>query len=151
MATLSALEELDRCKYLFLSGISEPEENSLRIVVQEGLCAGAAETLNIGSFSIENVLPIDVTSNSRTFILFWPNYISYAVRNESYCAWDKEETWKGSGFRIYTKSKFLTFVENATFASEDYPGPFRHYSVLCANHLIDIASQNPPIIQIINS
>lgn len=151
MATMSALEELDRCKYLFLAGVSEPEENSLRLLVQEGLRAGEPETWHIGSGSIHGIVPIDVTADSRTFELYWPSYISYTVRNESFCMWDKEEAWEGSSFRIYTRSKFLDFVANATFATSVYPGPFRHYSVLCADHIIDIASQEPPQAHVVRA
>ena len=148
---MSLLEEIDRCDYLFLASITEPEENSLRLVVQEGLRAGPPETWQIGSGSIEGVTPIDVTADSRTFELYWPSYISYAVRNESFCSWDKEEIWEGTAVRTYTRSKFLDFVENGTFASADYPGPFRHFAILCANHIIDIASQDSPRVQEISA
>ena len=98
MSAVSLLEQIDQCDYLFLDSISEPEENSLRLIIQEGLRSGPPETWKIGSFSIDGVTPIGVTSDSRTFELCWPTYISYAVRNESFCSWDKEETWEGSGF-----------------------------------------------------
>ena len=151
MTAVSLLEQIDQCDYLFLASISEPEENSLRLILQEGLRSGPPETWEIGSGSIEGVTPIEVTSDSRTFEFYWPSYISYAVRNESFCSWDKEETWEGSGFRTYTRSKFLDFVGNGTFATNEYPGPFRHYAILCANHIVDIASQEAPRVQEISA
>ena len=151
MATISALEELDACEYLFFAGISEPEENSLHLLVQEGLRAGEPQTVQVGSGSIEGVVPIDVTARSRTFELYWPLYISYAIRNESYCTWDKEEEWVGSGFRVYNRSKFLDFVANSTFASTEYPGPFQHYEVLCANHIIDVVAQEAPNVRVVGA
>ena len=149
MAAKTALEELEACEYLFFAGLSEPEENSLRLLVQEGLRAGEPQTLKFGSVSIEGVVQIDITAQSRTFELYWPLYISYAVRNESYCDWDKDEEWEGTGFRVYSCSKFLDFVANGTFATAEYPGPFRHYEVLCANHIIDVAAQEAPVVRVV--
>ena len=34
-----------------------------------------------------------------------------------------------------------------TFASEEYPGPYKHYGVNCLNHIIDIVSETDPIIK----
>lgn len=151
MTTQTALEALDACDYLFLAGISEPEEHSLRLLVQEGLRAGEPQTWRFGSKSIEGVIPVDVTRESRTFELYWPHYISYAVRNESYCAWDDEEEWQGSRLRVYSASKFLAFVASATFASAEYPGPFRHYGVICANHVIDVVAQEAPAVRVVGA
>ncbi|TZF88337.1 hypothetical protein [Cognatilysobacter lacus] len=151
MAAKTALEELNACEYLFFAGISEPEENSLRLLVQEGRRAGEPQTLKVGSGSIEGVIPIDVTAQSRTFELYWPLYISYAVRNESYCDWDDDEEWEGAGFRVYSRSKFLDFVANGTFATAEYPGPFRHFEVLCANHIIDVAAQEVPVVRVVGA
>lgn len=84
------------------------------------------------------------------FEVIWPSYIGYAVRNESYTTWDKEEEWTGSSFRIYSKSKFLDFIANGTFASDEYPGPFRHYEIICCDQIIDIASQDQPIVRLVD-
>ena len=82
-------------------------------------------------------------------MLYWPLYISYAVRNESYVHWGKDEQWQGNRFRVYARSKFLDFVANGTFATADYPGPFRHYEVLCVNHIIDVAAPESPLVRIV--
>ena len=151
MPIKSPTEELDGCDYLFLAAISEPEENGLRIVVQEGLRAGETYDLKVGSGTIEGIVPIEVTEESRTFEICWPQYITYSIRNESYCTWDKDEEWTGLAFRVYTRSKFLDFVTTATFASPDYPGPFKHYEILCANHIIDVAAQETPVVTVVGA
>jgi hypothetical protein len=151
MATDSPIEQLDGCECLFLSSISEPEENGLILLVQEGLPAGEPQTLQVGTGNIGGVVPIDVTTQSRAFELHWPLYISYAVRNESFCTWDEEEEWVGFAFRIYTQSKFLDFVARGTFASTEYPGPFKHYQILCANHIIDVAAQDAPVVRVVGA
>ena len=41
---------------------------------------------------------------------------------------------------------FGSYVANGTFATADYPGPFKHYGVICLNHVIHVASELPPEI-----
>ncbi len=146
METSSTTEELDSCKYLYLDSISEPESNSLRLVLSEGIVSDHTESLVVGDTTIPDVRPIEVTDASRHFEVVWNSYISFAVRNESYCSWDKEEDWTGNSFRVYSKSKFLDFVASGTFASSDYPGPFVHYEIICSDHIIDVASEHPPTV-----
>jgi len=147
MESSSPLEELDSCKYLYLDSISEPETNTLLLVFSEGIVSDRTETLVIGDAEIPDVRPIEVTAVSRHFEVVWDSYISYAVRNESYCTWDREEEWSGNAFRVYSKSKFLDFIAGGTFARADYPGPFVHYEILCSDHIIDVASEHPPTVR----
>ena len=146
MKDFSTTEELDSCGYLYLEELSEPHANGLRLVLSEGIVADRAETLTVGEVEIPRVRPVEVTDPSRWFEVVWDTYISYSVRNESYCSWDKEEKWTGNAFRVYSKSKFLEFVSTGTFASDAYPGPFVHYEILCSDHIIDVASEHPPTI-----
>ena len=147
MKEFSATEELDSCSYLYLEALSEPHANGLRLVLSEGIVSDRAETLTVGEVEIPDVRPVEVTDASRWFEVVWDTYISYSVRNESYCSWDKEEEWTGNAFRAYSKSKFLEFVSTGTFASDEYPGPFVHYEILCSDHIIDVASEHPPTIR----
>lgn len=151
MAEPSLIEEVDSCKNLFLADISEPEANSLRLLVSEGRVSENGETWYVAGVALPGVRSIDITSQSRRFEIYWPHYISYAVRNESYCSWDNEESWVGSSFRIYSTSRFLDFVRNGTFASAEYPGPFKHYEVVCLDHIIDVASEEPPTVRVIGA
>ncbi len=147
MKDQSATEELNSCGYLYLESISEPHANGLRLVLSEGIVSDRTETLTIGDAQIPDVRPVEVTDASRWFEFLWDTYISYSIRNESYCSWDKDEEWLGSAFRTYTQSKFLDFVSSGTFASADYPGPFVHYGIICSDHVIDVASEHPPTIR----
>ena len=147
MKEQSATEELDACSYLYLEAVSEPHANGLCLVLSEGIVSDQTETLKIGDTEIPDVHPVEVTDASRWFEVVWDTYISYSVRNESYCSWDKDEEWSGNAFRIYTRSKFLDFVASGTFASDDYPGPFVHYEIVCSDHIIDVASEHPPTVR----
>lgn len=62
----------------------------------------------------------------RIFVVDWSHYVAYSVRNESYVATDEYEVFEGPNFVKYTKSRYLDFVEQATFASDSHPGPMTH-------------------------
>ena len=147
MTQRSATEELDACGYLYLEEISEPHVNGLRLILSEGIVADKTGTLTIGNAEIPDIRPIEVTDASKWFEVVWDTYISYSVRNEAFCSWDKEEEWSGNAFRTYTKSKFLDFVSTGTFASNEYPGPFVHYEIVCSDHVVDVASEHPPTVR----
>ena len=147
MSAQSLIEEVDSCENLFLVEISEPEANSLRLLISEGRISEHEETWDIAGVPFPGVRSIDITAHSKHFEITWPHYISYAVRNESYCSLDKEEEWTGSSFRIYSKSKFIDFIGNGTFATPEYPGPFKHYEITCLDHIIDVASEVLPTIR----
>ena len=147
MDSFLTVKEVDSCKYLCLDSISEPEANTLRLVLSEGVASNRMETLEIGGAELSGVRPIEVTAASRRFELIWNSYISYAVRNESYCTQDKNEQWLGNTFRTYAKSMFLDFVMRSTSANSGHPGPFTHYEVLCSDHIIDVASEHPPTVR----
>lgn len=144
---MTPAEELDSCSFLSLADIHEPEENSLRLVVEEGLVLDREESLEINGVVLTGIRPIEVTDESRRFEVIWDTYVSYAVRNESYCRWDDSEEWHGECLRVYSKSKFLEFVAAGTFADEHYPGPFKHYEIVCGNHIVDVASESEPVVR----
>ncbi|MBA0280961.1 hypothetical protein D7Y44_10145 [Stenotrophomonas maltophilia] len=145
MDDAALLLALDSREYLFLTDIGEPEANCLRLVIEEGQVKGEPRPVDLGNGrSIEGVRAIEITSHSQRFKLVWNAYISYAVHNESYQSWDDSEAWSGNLFRRYSRSKFLDYLERATFADTRYPGPFMHYQVICQDHVIDIAALQPP-------
>lgn len=84
----------------------------------------------------------------KVFTLYWPSYIAYAVENESYASGSPEEESSGRLFREYTKSAYLDYLAIATFAAKDYPGPFKHWGVMCLDHIINVASTDEPVINV---
>ena len=143
-------EEIDSCRYLFLRDLSEPEENTLRVVVEEAKADGPPEDLEILGKVIRGTIPIDSDESCRLFELVWSSYVAYGVRNESFTAWDDSEEWQGRLFRLYSKSHFRDYVSRATFASNEYPGPLRHWSLLCENHLVDVVACVEPAVRRLN-
>ena len=126
MEEMSALEELAACEDVgFISLREEPE--------------------------FELCIRVETTNPSRIFEIRWSSYISYAVRSEHYCQWDSEEIWEGKHvFRVYSKSKFLDFVAAGTFASDAFPGPFKHYQIQSLYPIIDVASRQPPSVRVVD-
>ena len=115
------------------------------LLIDEALVLDREESVKINGVSLRG-RPIEITDESRRFEVVWDTYITYTVHNESYCYWDDSEKWAGKRLRVYSKSKFLEFVAAATFARDDYPAPFKHYQIVCGNHVIDVASEQAPVV-----
>jgi len=145
---MALADQINSHKYLFLTYIGEPEDNVLRLVVEEAKAAEKPVTTEIGHVGAV-VHPIISTENDFAYEIIFESYISYSVTNESFTQGDEYEQYEGRTLRIYSKSHFLDYVRAATFASEDDPGPYKHYSIICLNHIVDIASAVEPKIRII--
>lgn len=145
--------EISSCKWLFLNSIGEPEENALRLELLEAvtLCDPEAEVRPLNE-SLERGLPLGSpirhVTGCRLFTLDWSDYVAYSVRNESYVTTDEYEVFEGRNLVKYTKSRYLDFVEQTTFASDSYPGPMTHWGVFCLNHIVDIVSCSEPAWQV---
>jgi hypothetical protein len=155
MSSLTARPELadalDSCHSLFLREIWEPEDNVLRLAVQETFVNPKAETRTVCGTPIENVHRVESTAVSRIFELTWNQYIAYGVTNESFCSPDDERVERSSGrlFRTYAKSPFLEYISRASFASAQYPGPFTHICIVTEMHIIDVVSTQAPEIRLL--
>ena len=151
-------EKLDNHKYLDLLEISETDEWNFRLVIAE---AGVIENSSIvtekeeANEVVRNILneskAIEVTETSKCYEIIFKDYISYTVTNESYAEVGKDDVFKGKLARIYTKSAFLDYISISTFATSEYPGPFKHYGFCCLNHIIDVASMNAPSVKLIKA
>lgn len=157
---VNLVEQINSHRYLFLAEIGEPEENCLRIVIQEGRLGEeitekdlekandeVEETINsiiLGAFAVI------VDEKCFTYEIIFENYIAYSVRNESFCEWNENEKFSGSFFRVYSKSTFLDFIKVSTFASKDFTGEFTHFGIIAVRHNIDIASEIKPKIKLLS-
>jgi len=119
----------------------------LQLVVQEGLPVGPPEAIKVGGVTIPDCTRIEATQGSKVFEIVWRRYVGYSVLNESFAAVSNEELYEGTQFRIYSKSRFIEYMSRATFASDEYPGPVRHYGIACEDHVIDVLSVEPPEIR----
>lgn len=151
---------LKEAGYLYLREISEPRDNCLRLVVQEAVVnyAKAGSQLEGESYPsrllretgiLENAHPIESTDTCRTFELCWKHYVAYLVTEECVgsCGEYRDEVYTGKLLRCYSKSHFLEHLARDTGG---YIRPLQHYKLICLNHLIDVASEEPPEIQVIS-
>jgi hypothetical protein len=118
---------------IYMTELSEPESNTLRVVVSEAK-------------------PKEV---ARHFELLWPTYVAYSVRNESFAQFDKDRPDSDSQLTERASSAYLRFVAETTFAAGMVglvlKGPLRHWELTCADHFLDVVSSTPPVIRLTNS
>jgi len=145
--TMDYFDEINSHKYLYLVNIAEPEDNSLFLEVKEAHPSGIPEDIQIFGVTLKNTQEVLSNQDSPLYEILFRNYIAYFVTNESYGIPHENEVFSGSLFRIYTRSKFLEFILNSTFATKEYPGPLKHFSILCENHIIDVATVDEPGIK----
>lgn len=145
---MKSSDSLNSAKYLYLRELSEPQDNSLRLVVQEAVVnpAGSTRSSHPELPELEEILkgssPIESTDGCRTFELMWKRYVAYLVTEECVgsCGQDADEIYTGNLLRVYTKSHFLEHLSRDTGGHTE---AILHYKLTCLNHLIDVAAYAP--------
>src|SRR5215467_13085152 len=107
MASRPKLDFFDTTKYLFLRELTEPRDNSLRLVVQEavvnpiGIVRPHPELPELNEI-LRGASPIESTEDCRTFELTWKSYVAYLVTEECVgsCGRDEDEVYSGKLFRV---------------------------------------------------
>jgi len=144
---MNLIERIDTHQYLYLVGISEPDVNVLRIVIDEARASEEqTRTLEVGDVKLSDLRPIVSDDACQRYEIVFGSYVAYSVRNESYVVMDQVEVFTGRSFNVYSESHFLNYVRAATIASSEYPGAFVHYGMNCLDHIIDVISIDEPII-----
>jgi hypothetical protein len=151
MSSPPEFDSLNSVTYLYLRELSEPKDNSLRIVVDEAT-NNRAETGSVQADIpdltgiLSDFSPIESVEGCRRFELSWRSYVAYLVTEECVgsCGEFGGETYSGKLFRVYTKSHFLDHLARDTGGHIE---PIQHYKLTCLNHLIDVASYGPPEIR----
>ena len=144
MANLLGFDSLDSAKYIYLRGLSEPRDNSLRLVVQEAVVnPGGVVRSHPEPPELEEILrgssPIESTDACRTFELTWKRYVAYLVTEECVgsCGQYADEIYNRKLLRVHTTSHFLEHLSRDTGGHTE---PILHYKLTCLNHLIDVAA-----------
>lgn len=141
-------------KYLYLRELSEPRDNSLRVVVDEavGTSRGSTRANYPDLPELKEILTgaraIETTEACRAFELVWDSYVAYLVTEECVgsCGSYDDEVFSGKLFRVYAKSHFLEHLARDTGGHSE---PMKHYKLTCLNHLIDVASYGAPQVRIV--
>jgi len=153
MSKASAIEQLESVQYLYLRELSEPRDNSLKLVVEEAV-VNPAGRVKSGRPDLEAILKdasaIEPVEGCRVFELYWKRYAAYLVTEElvgSNCVTAyNDESYTGKILRVYTRSHFLEHLARDTGG---HVNPVQHYKLVCLNHLIDVAAYAPPEVRVV--
>ena len=160
----AVIDAIRACEYLFLGAVSEPEENQLRVVLLEATTGAKPSEKEVAERFAEFPEPertrltellvrsnvIDHFEGCQKFELLWDNYIGYSVVNESYSYGEPMSSRGDMRLLIeFEKSNYLDYLSRATFATADYPDPFKHWEIICLNHTVDVASHVEPRVRIL--
>ncbi|TCZ79376.1 hypothetical protein E0485_05810 [Paenibacillus albiflavus] len=140
-------EDLMDIKNIFFLGLNEPDCNSLSLFFSRSKVCDIPEPLFIGDKSVGDSYSVDIDEKSPIIQIDFESYIGYSVLNESFTSWDDYQVFSGKSFRVYSKSRYQDFISVGTFASEDYPGPFKHYGIVCYHHIIDVVASQDPFVK----
>ena len=144
-SSVGCVDAINACEYLFLHECSEREEHALYVVVEEAMASGPPEDIAVAPGKIiHGAMSIACDPSCQLFELVWPSYVAYGVRNESFTSSDDAEEFEGRNFRLYSKSHFRDYVARGTFATDEHPGPLRHWCVVCLDHLLDVVGCAEP-------
>lgn len=153
---LNAAAEINSLKNPFLVRLAE--ENGRLYIDVCGSRAEPVEPRNLGYFGgdaeiARRLLNAEeaVPDFSRVYRVCFDSYIGYSVRCERYTARDGSERFElGSCFRIFSKSKYLDYIAKSTFALR-VGREIKHYGIYCELQIIDVASEDEPLISVITA
>ncbi|NKI24401.1 hypothetical protein HFN20_24935 [Paenibacillus dendritiformis] len=144
--------DLMMIEYVNFIGLTELDSsNSLRLSFDRYEASHTPEPFQLSDDVIlPETYPIESTK-APIIQLDFESYIGYSVINESFTSWDEYERFEGKKtFRIYSKSRFLDYISNATFAIQEYPGPYLHYGIVCLDHIVNVVTISEPKVREIN-
>jgi hypothetical protein len=150
MIETTAVEQLDSVQYLYLRELSEPQDNSLKLVVEEAVLNGSVAAKFDPELEaiVKDATPIESVEGCKVFELYWKRYAAYLVTEELVGSNSvngyEDESYTGRTLRVYTRSHFLDHLARDTGGHID---PLQHYKLVCLNHLIDVAAYAPPDVR----
>jgi hypothetical protein len=145
---VASMEDMDRCGYLLFQSASEPSEHALRLLIGEAKPGEEKYDVAVGS----TVFPsrtIQHRADCRLFEVRWMRCTTYMIRDEAYVAPDAYDQFNGRRFVLFSKSRLLDLTKASSIA--ELIGPVRHWGIYCLNHVIDVVSNEDPIVQIVKS
>jgi hypothetical protein len=128
---------------LFLGEITEPQVNSLKIIVHPAVYDTEIKPVMLGDIQVTTGREYWADTTKKTEIEF-DSYIGYSIRNESNCPYDPDEVYVGKLLRVYSHSKYLEFIKASTFILPNQEGKFKHFGIICEDHIIDVISVDDP-------
>jgi hypothetical protein len=147
---------MNQVEYLFLRSLNELEICQLELVAEEAVVNkekfGKLKPTELPAelaFLIDNSAPIETMEGCKAFRLYWKRYAAYLVTEECVgsCGNYQDEVYEGKRLRLYSKSHFLEHLARDTGA---HTKPLLHFKIVCEHQIVDVASEEPPTIEIIS-
>lgn len=144
---MESFETINALAFCYLTDIRGGPRRSLELTVTE---ASAAEfDDDIEGVTASMALTAPDAELPRAFRIRFAQYVAYSVRNESFASNAGDEVFEGRIARVYERSRFLEFVRATTLDHPTYPGPYKHYGLLCVEHVVDVASTRQPEVTLL--
>lgn len=135
----------DTMASLILVEVSEPKANTLRLVAvrlsPQGEPVADPETPELSGF------PLLPTADGSAIELLWDLTIAYVVLNESFAVFRHDLPKPSSNLEVVSDPVFDDFISKQTFATQDFPGPFKTWKFYSENHVVCVASTSEPVIR----
>ncbi len=141
---MNLIEQLNSHDYLNLDTLIDKGELKIELLISETSTECWDKEINViddlSEFEKADVLR---RRACKKYKITFENYISYSVVNESLTSWDDYEQFEGNLFRIYSKSRFLDYINIAVemfIVKHTQEDKIKHFGILCLNNIIDIAT-----------
>jgi hypothetical protein len=135
-------EEINRIQYVFLNSLEEPRDNALTIIIDAGKAANYEEDTIVGK-----ARPVVIEEDCPQYEIRFDNaYVTYQVSNESFAFNNESDQYEGKVIRVYSRSAYMDYTLQHTFANDIFPDRMKHYSIVCQNHVIDVIAFGEPVI-----
>lgn len=143
---LHYFDEINNNERFFIEKITELPGNGLEIQI---VLPNVGEERDIPVTYTKTLRgrPVTYDGQSPRFLITFEKYIGYAVLNESFDNGDPTTCVEGRYLRICEHSAFLDYIGKDTFATADFPGPFRHFQLLGQDQLVNVACEKEPLIE----
>ena len=149
-------ELINQVQHLFLRSLNEIDICQLEMILEEAVVNEARRgKLNASSlpnelaFLYKDAAPIESIEGCKVFRLYWKLYAAYLVTEECVgsCGNYEDEIYEGKRLRLYSKSHFLDHLARDTGG---HFKPLLHLKIICENQIIDVASPEPPTIEVVS-
>jgi hypothetical protein len=143
----------------YLLGLTAGPANDLEIVIEEATGQGPPlPNRSTTDHPIDEVLnsiladarPIEPGHGDRIVKIVWNQVVSFAVLDESYAGPERSGPAETPQlFSIVEGSWFDDYTAAATWATDEFPGPLTHYSLVTLNRVVSVISDQRPIVELV--
>lgn len=141
---MNNFEAINSHNGIYLGNISEPEDNSLRLIVEEGE-EGVEKPMDPMMREILGLPMTDEELQTSIYEIIFNSYVGYAVLDRRYVK--ATESTQDKLFNIYQRSHYLDYIDNHSHGGETHKDKLVHYSFHCLSHIIDVVASEAPIIK----